>query len=98
KLRDPKSSRTFCDAMIEQAAPLIEAAVASYEYCYARAIELQHFDATAQACEDELHRLDAKRWPATVELFGEPGLTSPGIERAGLVAEDPTQPPTQGDR
>lgn len=47
-----------------------------------------------QACEDELHRLDPRRWPATVELFGEPGLTSPGIVRAGLIAEDPTA----GDR
>lgn len=97
-LRAPKSSRAFCDAMIEQTTPLVEAAIASYEYCLDRAIELQHFDATAQACEDELHRLDPTRWPATVELFGEPGLTSPGIVRAGLIAEDPTQPPTAGDR
>lgn len=86
--RSEAQVQAYCEAVTSQAAVLDERALAALEYCVERSTEYQHFNKFSRLCEDEFVRRGSTKYPATLELFGEPSFVDTGIERAGLIDDE----------
>ncbi|MEZ4449660.1 MAG: hypothetical protein R3B09_09280 [Nannocystaceae bacterium] len=90
-LRAPEAVASFCATLQEAADPGIARALAAYAACLERARTSGEFTAVAGLCESSLHSLDPRRWPATVELFGD-AVPPPSRPIAiGVIEEVPSE-------
>jgi len=89
----PKSIRTgpfandkvavYCDKLREVAKPLAERAIAAFEACHVKAIELGAGEAWTPTCRREGHLLAPEKFPDANELY------AASAEPAPLLAVEP---------
>ncbi|PRP95123.1 tetratricopeptide repeat protein [Enhygromyxa salina] len=79
--------QAYCKALSDHAQPIVDQALAAWEYCVARSTESQFFTPTSRMCETFAAELDPRRYPATVELFGQSVYADTRMTTTGLLAD-----------
>ena len=80
---NPELRDIYLGALDEQSQPLLEKAKGAFIFCLQTATNVRWFNEWSRKCEDELNRLDPRRFPVAAELrggatyeyhtYGEPG-------------------------
>ena len=86
-LRGQEQVAAYCDALADYAAPLMQQAMAAWEYCTDRSTEFQYFSEFSRECETRQAEHDPHKYPATKELFGESVYAGGRLTSVGLLPE-----------
>jgi tetratricopeptide (TPR) repeat protein len=91
--KDPELMDIYLGSLDEKSQPWVVKATGAFDFCMNLATQVRWFNEFSQQCEQELNRLDPRRYPLAAELRGAPNyvqqkVADPVAARLGGGKED----------
>lgn len=91
--RDPELMDIYLGSLDEKSQPWVVKATGAFEFCLNLATQVRWFNEFSQQCEQELNRLDPRKYPLAAELRGSPNyvqqkVAEPVAAQIGRVEDE----------
>lgn len=91
--KDPELMDIYLGSLDEKSQPWVVKATGAFDFCMGLATQVRWFNEFSQQCEQELNKLDPRKYPLAAELRGGPGyvqqkVADPVAARIGKADEE----------